>query len=47
MAYNIVRFYMNKPSKVIKRGLTLQEAKRHCSSPKTKGKNWFDGFRKA
>lgn len=52
MSYKIIRFRFNKPQKVIKRGLTLEEAKRHCSSEKTHKLNkdgsvvWFDGFTK-
>lgn len=46
MPYKIVRFFEDKPSRIIKRGLTLKEAKKHCINPKTHGKTWFDGFRK-
>ncbi len=46
MAYKIVRYYINKPSRTIKSGLTLEQAKKHCTNPKTKGKDWFDGFRR-
>jgi len=42
--YNIVRFFQNKESKIIKRGLTLEEAQKHCNDPKTSGKDWFDGY---
>jgi len=48
--YMIVRFYQkdNVGNEVIKRGLTLEEAKEHCSSPDTEGVDengpWFDGF---
>ena len=46
--YKIVRFHQDKGRKqrVIKRGLTLAEAKKHCSNPKSRGKTWFDGFTK-
>lgn len=63
--YKIIRHFLHKidstgfhktSSRVIKRGLTLEEAKAHCSSEKThklgnpkKYKqyvNWFDGFEK-
>lgn len=46
--YKIVRYHQDKGrrQRVIKRGLTLAEAKKHCSNPKTKGKTWFDGFTK-
>ena len=36
MAYKIVRHYFNTSTKrVIKRGLTLQEAQAHCRDPET------------
>lgn len=53
--YKIVRFYDEpyKPNKIIKRGLTLEQAQEHCRDPKTStngkkpfGKNWFDGYTK-
>lgn len=44
MSYKIVRFFKNKNSKIIKTGLTLEEAQRHCKDPKTQGKDWFDGY---
>jgi len=48
MTYRIVRFFADesKPSKVIKEGLSLQEAKDWCNDPTTHKKGeWFDGFR--
>ena len=51
--YMIIRFYDDpyKPYQIIKRGLTLEQAKAHCNDPKTStngtkpfGQNWFDGF---
>ena len=45
--YKIVRFYaphLDKPSKVIKRGLTETEAQEHCSREDTHGDGWFDGY---
>ncbi len=51
--YRIIRIYddPNKRSRVIKRGLTKEQAMAHCSNPKTStngtkpfGQNWFDGF---
>jgi hypothetical protein len=44
--YSIVRFYKkpHKPNKVIKTGLTLQQAQQHCQDPKTSTKDWFDGY---
>lgn len=34
-SYAIVRNHFNGPSKVIKRGLTLEEARAHCKDPET------------
>jgi hypothetical protein len=36
--FKIVRSYLNHPSKVIKRGLTLEEAQKHCRDPETSSK---------
>lgn len=47
MTYKIIRFYREryKSSKIIKRGLTLEEAKEHCNDPSTRKEGeWFDGF---
>ncbi len=35
MAYQIVRMYQRGGKKVIKRGLTLEQAQRHCRDPET------------
>ena len=35
MSYKIIRFFFNGGKRVIKRGLTLEEAQRHCSDPET------------
>lgn len=35
MAYKIVRFYFKGGSRVIVRGLTLEEAQQHCQDPET------------
>jgi hypothetical protein len=49
MAY-IKRFHMNGNSEIIERGLTLAEAKEHCSREDTRGGSyddgtaWFDGY---
>lgn len=45
--YKIIRFrnhgnYITK--RVIKKGLTLEEAKAHCNNYDTRGFNWFDGY---
>lgn len=48
--YRIVLMFANDtPSKVVKRGLTLEEAQEHCRREDTHGtlKNgtrWFDGY---
>ena len=45
--YNIVRFYRadGRPQKVVKRNLTLDEARAHCCNPSTMKEGvWFDGF---
>ena len=51
MTYKIIRFYRethfvrNKSSRVIRRGLTLEQAKAHCQDPSTRKEGeWFDGF---
>ena len=44
MTYKIVRYRFRAPSKVIKRGLTLQEAQEHCTDPTTRGPGWYDGY---
>ena len=46
MTYKIIRFRQNASQKIIKTGLSLEEAKLWCSRDDTKGKNWFDGFTK-
>lgn len=49
--YSIIRCRKDRPAKVIKRGLSLEQAKEHCSSEDTHKINkdgnveWFDGFR--
>lgn len=48
--YKIVRHFNpakhpNRDREVIKTGLTLAEAKKHCKDPAThKELDWFDGF---
>ena len=44
MTYKIVRFRYNGATRVIKRGLTLEEAQAHCRRPDTRGPDWFDGY---
>lgn len=52
--YYVKRFYRDCAAEVIKEGLTLEEAREHCSNPETcsdtcsdgegdKGP-WFDGY---
>ena len=42
--YKIIRFRQSGSQKVMRRGLSLADAKIWCSRPDTKGKVWFDGF---
>jgi hypothetical protein len=46
--YMIVRFFRDPdvPSKVIKKGLTLEEAQEHCNREDTSNleEGWFDGY---
>jgi hypothetical protein len=46
--YKIVRFREFGTSRVIRKNVTLTEAKNHCSKPETRGVRagfrWFDGF---
>ncbi len=45
--YMIIRFFRdeNIPSQVIKRDLTLAQARKHTNDPKTMKKGvWFDGY---
>jgi hypothetical protein len=49
MTYSIIRIFhpsLNRPSRIIKSGLTLEEAQAHCQDPRTSTDNWFDGFEK-
>ena len=42
--YKIIKFRKSGTQKVMETNLSLDEAKRYCSRPDTKGKNWFCGF---
>jgi len=42
--YKIIKFRKSGTQKVMETNLNLDEAKRYCSRPDTKGKNWFCGF---
>lgn len=50
--YKIIRFHKEKPKRVVRRGLTKEEAIKHCTDSTThkidKNGNvvWFDGFTK-
>ena len=48
--YKIVRYYhpsVGRKNRIIKRGLTLEQARKHCQSPKTEKKGkYFDGYTK-
>lgn len=47
--YKIIRYYKaaGRGSRVIKRGLTLEQARKHTRDPKTEKKGvYFDGFTK-
>ena len=46
MTYKIIRFSFKGNNRVIKRGLTLEQAQAHCNDPKTEGEGWFDGYEK-
>lgn len=42
--YKIIRFRVTGEIKVIKTGLTLEEAQEHCEREDTHGNGWFDGY---
>jgi len=44
--YKIIRFFQDedKPSEVITRGQTLEQAQAHCRREDTHGDGWFDGY---
>lgn len=50
--YKILRFHKEQAPKVIKRGLSLEEAQAHCKLESTHKKDnkgnviWFDGYTK-
>jgi hypothetical protein len=45
-SYQVVRFFANRPGerKTLKTGLTLAEAKDHCSDPETQSKTSTEVF---
>ncbi|KKK76304.1 hypothetical protein LCGC14_2865050 [marine sediment metagenome] len=46
MSYKIIRYYKNanKPKTLIKKGLTLEQAQKHCKKENTHCLDWFDGY---
>ena len=45
MSKMIIRFFQDgREREIIETGLTLEEAKEHCSDPDSAGDGWFDGF---
>ena len=47
MSYKIIRFRFEGKDRVIKRGLTLEEAQAHCRRDDTRKEGvWFDGYDK-
>jgi len=42
--YKVIRFRFNGNNKVIRTGLTLEQAQAHCENPETSGNGWFDGY---
>lgn len=42
--YKIIRFRQRGANRVIKRGLTLEQAQAHCRRADTRGAGWFDGY---
>jgi len=46
MKYKIIRFRQNGSNEIMRTGLTLEEAKEHCSKKTTESQTWFDGYTK-
>ncbi len=44
--YEIVRFFIDGTQRVIKKGLTLEEAQEHCSDPETSSATCESSYRK-
>lgn len=45
--YHIIRFYQNHTSRVIRRGLTLAQARKHCTNPETSSRTATSAAAKA
>ena len=45
-SYKIVKFYRDpsKKARVVKTGLSLEEAQTHCKKESTHGVDWYDGY---
>lgn len=43
-SYKVYRYSQTGSKKLVKKGLTLDEAQRYCRRPDTHGKTWFCGF---
>lgn len=44
--YKIIKFRKSGTQTTVLKNLSLNEAKKYCSRPDTRGKNWFCGFTK-
>lgn len=42
--YKIIRFHYSGENFLMKRGLTLEEAREWCKRDDTRGEGWFDGY---
>lgn len=45
-SYKIIRFYQRHANRIIKEGLTLEEAKAHCSNSMTSSATCFNSITK-
>jgi hypothetical protein len=48
VTYKIVKYYKDptKKARVVRTGLTLEEAQEHCRKDSTHGIDWYDGYTK-
>jgi hypothetical protein len=44
--YKVIRFTFDRADVVVKCGMTLEEAQKHCRGEDTHGDGWFDGYEK-